>query len=421
MGISAQNCGLTQLMPPIRQCAILVGGRGTRLGVLTADTPKPLLPCGDRPFLAWILRELTRFGIEDVLLLAGYQSDSVASFCRDMKPLLPRPLSIHISVEPSPAGTGGALWHARNQLDENFLLLNGDSWFDTNLARFLAAQQDGAAASILLRSMPDCSRYGTVDLRGSSIAGFHEKAAQSSNGLISTGIYACTRRLLDHIQPACSLEQDVFPRLAQAGLLAGSVLDGYFIDIGIPEDYRRAQHEIPQRLRRPAVFFDRDGVLNHDLGWVGTRDRFQWTPGAIDAIRHTNDLGFHAFIVTNQAGVAKGLFTEQDVQTLHAELVAEVHQAGATVDDIRYCPHHPDAEIAAYRQSSPWRKPAPGMILDLARAWHIDKERSLLIGDKPSDLAAASAAGIRGVLYQGSNLQDFLKSHLTPVPLSQPT
>ena len=114
-------------MPPIHQCAILVGGRGTRLGPLTAATPKPLLPCGDRPFLAWVLRELSRFGIEDILLLAGHQSDSVRSFARDVHRLLPRPLSIRVSIEPSTSGTGGALWHARDHLADRFLLLNGDS------------------------------------------------------------------------------------------------------------------------------------------------------------------------------------------------------------------------------------------------------------------------------------------------------
>jgi D-glycero-D-manno-heptose 1,7-bisphosphate phosphatase len=238
-------------MPPIRQCAILVGGRGTRLGPLTAGTPKPLLPCGDRPFLAWILCELSRFGIDDVLLLAGHQSDSVLSFCRDVYRLLPRPLSIQVSVEPSPAGTGGALWYARDLLSDRFLMMNGDSWFDTNLALFVASHDEGSVASILLRSMPDCSRYGTVDLQGTRIKGFREKAAHTGSGLISSGIYTFTREILNHIEAACSLEQDVFPRLAEAGLLSGSVLDGYFIDIGIPEDYQRAQHEIPRRLCRP--------------------------------------------------------------------------------------------------------------------------------------------------------------------------
>lgn len=237
-------------MPSVRQCAILVGGRGTRLGPLTAGTPKPLLPCGDRPFLAWILCELSRFGIEDVLLLAGHQSESLHSFARDVRQFLPRPLSIRVSVEPSPAGTGGAVWHARDQLADRFLLMNGDSWFDTDLARFLASHDEGSVASILLRSMPDCSRYGTVDLQGTRIAGFREKTTHTGSGLISTGIYVCTGEILQQIEPACSLEQDVFPRLANAGLLSGSVLDGYFIDIGIPDDYQRAQQEIPRRLCR---------------------------------------------------------------------------------------------------------------------------------------------------------------------------
>jgi D-glycero-D-manno-heptose 1,7-bisphosphate phosphatase len=165
-----------------RQCAILVGGLGTRLGSLTADTPKPLLDCGGRPFLAWVLRELVRFGVNEVVLLAGHRSERVESFCRELPAWLPKPLSVKISVEPSPAGTGGALWHARHLLRDTFLLINGDSWFDTNLARFFAASSaQDAVASVLLREMEDCARYGTAEIEGDRVVAFREKASDSAS------------------------------------------------------------------------------------------------------------------------------------------------------------------------------------------------------------------------------------------------
>jgi D-glycero-D-manno-heptose 1,7-bisphosphate phosphatase len=394
-----------------RQCAILVGGLGTRLGALTADTPKPLLDCGGRPFLAWVLRELVRFGIEEVILLAGYRSERVEAFQRDLTNWIPKPLDCKISVEPTPAGTGGALWHARNLLDDSFLLINGDSWFDTNLARFIAASAaaENAAACVLLRSMNDCSRYGTAELKGDRIVAFREKTGANTPGLINAGIYLFDKALLDRITPVCSLEKEILPVLAQQNQLAATVLDGFFIDIGIPADYARAGHDLPQRLLRPAVFLDRDGVLNEDCGYVGSPDRFQWLPGAKGAVRLINDCGAHAFIVTNQAGVARGFYTESDVEALHRHIQQDLILAGATIDDFRFCPDHPDGIVERYRRQSDWRKPAAGMILDLLNAWNVDPRRSILIGDKESDIQAAQAAGIEGHLYAEGNVLGFIE------------
>jgi D-glycero-D-manno-heptose 1,7-bisphosphate phosphatase len=159
---------------------------------------------------------------------------------------------------------------------------------------------------------------------------------------------------------------------------------------------------------RPAVFFDRDGVLNEDRAYVGSIDRFFWIDGAIEAIRACNSFGWLVFVVTNQAGVAKGYFGEEDVQALHRHMQKELAANGAHIDDIRYCPYHANAAVEQYRKDSDWRKPAPGMLLDLMQHWPVDRERSFLVGDKESDLAAARGAGIRGCLYTGGNLASFL-------------
>jgi D,D-heptose 1,7-bisphosphate phosphatase len=395
-----------------RQCAALIGGLGSRLGSLTANMPKPLLDCGGQPFLFWVLRELSRFGIEEIILLAGFRSERVEEFCRAAEASLPKPLKLTLSVEPEPAGTGGAIWHARGHLDESFLLINGDSWIDTNLARFLAgaAEIPDAVGYMLLRAMEDCSRYGVVEVAGSRAVSFREKPAVKQPGLINGGIFILDRAVLDYLTPNCSLEKDVLPVLAAKRLLHATAMEGYFIDIGIPADYERAQRELPKRLRRPAVFFDRDGVLNEDSGWVGSPERFRWTDGAMDAVRQVNDLGCHAFVVTNQAGVAKGFYGEHDVAHLHGWMTDGLRAFGATIDDIRYCPFHPEATVERYRRHSDWRKPGPGMILDLLHKWNVDADRSLLIGDKESDLEAARAAGVRGVLFPGGNLNDFVES-----------
>ncbi|HEY0418221.1 MAG TPA: sugar phosphate nucleotidyltransferase, partial [Acetobacteraceae bacterium] len=286
----------------IRQAALLVGGLGSRLGEITAVTPKPILPVGGRPFLAWVLRELARYGVEEVVMLTGHLSGEVRDAVDALANSLPRPMKMVYSQEPVRAGTGGAIFHAAHLLDERFLLCNGDSWLDFNLATLLAASSSDTAATIgriVVRPVADASRYGVVALDGDRVTAFQERPEPGAPGLINAGIYVFDRRILTHLGASCSLERDVMPRLARDGALRATRGEGYFIDIGIKADLERAQTELPRALRRPALLLDRDGTINLDHGWVGSRDRFEWVPGAIEAIREATARGWHVFVVTN--------------------------------------------------------------------------------------------------------------------------
>jgi D,D-heptose 1,7-bisphosphate phosphatase len=182
--------------------------------------------------------------------------------------------------------------------------------------------------------------------------------------------------------------------------------------MGAPTDPNPADSARPADRPRPAVFLDRDGTLNEDTGFVYRAADFRWFPRAKTAVRRLNDAGYLVFIVTNQSGVGRGLFEETAVRDLHAWMNQELRAAGAHIDDLRYCPHHPEATVARYRVACSCRKPKPGMILDLMDHWPIDAAASLMIGDKDIDVAAGRAAGIAAEQVPGGGLEDFIATFL---------
>ena len=157
---------------------------------------------------------------------------------------------------------------------------------------------------------------------------------------------------------------------------------------------------------RPAAFFDRDGVLNHDTGYVSRPEHFHWREGAIAAIRELNQSGYLVFVVTNQAGVAHGYFDEPAVRALHHWMADNLSRQNAHIDAFYYCPHHPEGRRTEYAIACECRKPKPGLLLAALRDWQVDAKSSFLIGDKDSDVAAANAAGIRALLWRGGDLRD---------------
>jgi D-glycero-D-manno-heptose 1,7-bisphosphate phosphatase len=248
-----------------------------------------------------------------------------------------------------------------------------------------------------------------VVLEGVQVRGFRERG-DASGGLINGGVYLMRRSVAASAPVRASLEGTVLPELARRGAVRGRVYEGFFLDIGVPEAYAQAAGLIERGRRRPALFLDRDGVLNVDTGHVGTVDRFEWIPGARQAIKAANDAGHFVFVVTNQAGVAKGHYTEADMHALHAHIQRELRAAGAHIDAFRHCPMHPDAVVPAYRGASDWRKPEPGMILDLLANWPVDVAGSMLVGDKPSDVEAGRRAGVASYRFEGGRLDEFIRS-----------
>jgi D,D-heptose 1,7-bisphosphate phosphatase len=400
-------------IPNRGQCVILVGGRGTRLGALTQQRPKPLLDVAGRPFVSYLIQEAARHGFTRILLLAGFKSDAFAAEIAALKPKIPIDVEITLLTEPEPRGTAGALKFARPHLDEQFLMLNGDSLFDINLLDLTRPLGD-ALGRLALKPQPDVSRYGKVDLAGTLIRRFVEKDQSAGAGVINGGVYWLSRKVVDLIPDGMvSIETDVFPKLVAAGKLKGVVYDRFMLDIGLPDTLAEAQTVIPAQLRRPAVFLDRDGVLNDDVGYAHRPDQITWTRGALAAVKALNDAGCYVFVITNQAGVARGYYPLAQVDVLHGWMAGEMAAHGAHIDAYAYCPFHEEGVVAEFKRASDRRKPAPGMVLDLLEDWPILKDASFLVGDKALDLDTAKAAGIASHHFTGGDLEAFVKSRIS--------
>ncbi len=393
-----------------KQLVVLVGGRGTRLGEATKATPKPLMDVKDgKVFLDYFLENCVRQGFDDILFLAGYLGEQVRDRY-DGKQM--GAAHMRVLIEPEPMGTGGALKFAYDHLAPTFICANGDTLFDINIRAVDQAMlaDPALAGAIALRRVEDPSRYGQVRLGDDGrIVAFEEKksAATPEPGLINGGIYALRKSAIDRLPAGVSsIENDLFPQLVADRALAGVESSGYFLDIGLPETLQTARDVLPYR-KRPALFLDRDGVINVEKNYLYRVEDFEWIDGIQALIRKANDLGHAVIVVTNQAGVARGFYTEADVHVLHDHIQQSLYEAGAFVDGFYYCPYHPEGTVEAYCVANhPDRKPNPGMILRAATEHNLDMTQAVLIGDQPTDVAAATAAGIRGLLFAGGSLTD---------------
>ena len=373
------------------ECVVLAGGMGTRLRGVVADLPKCLAPVAGRPFLDWLADALEAAGFDHMIFSLGYRHEAVESWARTRN----NGARINWVVETEPLGTGGGVRLALQQaVEKEVFILNGDTFFGVDFAAMLAFhQKTGAQATLALKPMRDFDRYGEVtsDENG-RITAFHEKKACAA-GLINGGVYLLRRDALEKMPDRFSLEKDYFEPLAASGQLAGFRSEGYFIDIGIPADYARAQRDFASGAWRPyrhdALLLDRDGVINvlRPDDYVKTWEEFVFCDGALEALRLLNPLFRRIVLVTNQRGVDRGRMTVADLATIHARMLSCIQEAGGRIDRIYCCTSTEDTD--------PRRKPNTGMAQEVRADFpDIDFARSLAVGDSDSDREFARRAGI---------------------------
>ena len=313
--------------------------------------------CLALPGLGAIGEACARHGFSDVVLVCPQTS----------RPGCDRAgLRITLVAASSP-GLGADLQSLAPLLAPDFVLLDAAAWPDINMLDLALAHRAARDRWLTLaRAAP----------RSPSRAGL-------SSDWLGAGLCVLDRRLVGTLATSRSLAEAV-AAATRAGRVGAVTYDRPSLsgDAASPP--------------RPALFLDRDGVVNEDCGFVCDVERFRWVAGTPEAIKAANDRGYLVFVVTNQSGVARGFFGEEAVHLVHRHIQAELRAIGAHVDDFRHCPYYPQGSVPAYARDSSWRKPNPGMLIDLMAHWCVDRSASIMIGDRASDAAAGTAAGIEG-------------------------
>ena len=379
---------------------ILAGGLGTRLSTVVHEIPKCLAPVGSdeagkgRPFLAYQLNWLATYPVQHVVFSVGYLKEQVIEFVQSRE----WPFAYDFAEEETPLGTGGAIRLALTKCrSSKVFVLNGDTFYPVPLDRM----PFDYPLTLALKPMKDFDRYGTVSLSCTKITAFHEKQA-CPEGLINGGIYAIDRTRLDlsALPERFSFEKEVLEPEAAKGLLGGWVSDSYFIDIGIPEDYTRAQWAVPAwfavkeaskavlQTSAQTLFLDRDGVLNRlrPADYVKSWNEWEWMPGILEEFPKWAAKFQNIVLVTNQRGVGKGVMTDRDLSHIHARMMTEILDAGGRIDLLLAC--------TAVSDENPRRKPHTGMFYEAAALLDIKAESSVMLGDAPSDAAFAANCGM---------------------------
>lgn len=380
-------------MKHVEEAIVLAGGFGTRLAHLVPDTCKPMAPVAGRPFLRYVFDRLAAEGVRRVVVADGYRRGQIESFFGACY----RGMEVTYSPEDEPLLTGGAIKQALGICrSEWVLVVNGDTYSEADPTEMLAAAAvpADALAVMAVRRVGDASRYGSVELDGrGAVVAFREKETGAA-GLINVGCYLLRRDALGDMPEKFSFEHDWLEPRAGTGSLLASEADGTFIDIGVPEDYRRAQKLLAPLARGwRLAMFDRDGTLNVDKAHTYRVEDLELVPEGVEALRRCSaDAGCKITVVTNQSGIARGLYGVDEMRAFNDALIDRLREEGCRVDAVYFCPHHPD-----FTGPCACRKPEPGMLLAAMRDFDAEPEDCVMYGDAESDRLAAEAAGVRFV------------------------
>ncbi len=383
-------------MSAITQAIILAGGRGTRLAPLTDTQPKPLIEVGGRPFIEYLLAMLKQQGIGRILLLLGYRAQMMIDHLGNGGRF---GLELNYSVTPDDDETGLRLSRAAARLDPEFLLMYCDNYWPLSLERLVQNyRRSKAPMQITVYDNSDGYTRDNVCVENGFLVAYDKSRRAPNLKGVDIGYAIMHRELIDRLPPGNpSLEAALYPSLIAERQMAAYMTSHRYYSIGSHDRLPRTKAFLA---RPPTVILDRDGVLNVRVPraeYVRNWAEWHWTPSALRALAALKSAGWRVIIVTNQAGIARGVMSEADLAAIHACMKAEAEGAGGHIDAVYHCPHDWDANCAC-------RKPKPGMLFQAQRDFDLDLSRVPFVGDDERDGQAADSAGCRFVPYTGDAL-----------------
>ncbi len=412
---------------------IMAGGKGTRISELFPDIPKPLIPIMNKdgvskPVLEWEICSLVAQGFTDIILTVSHMADQIEAYFGTGEQLGAK---ISYFVEETPLGNAGALFKLRPELgDEPFLLLIADAMFDVDFNRMVQYHRDHNALATLFthpNSHPYDSSVIVADETGAVLHWLtkEDERPKYYKNRVNAGLQVINPQILD----MSGIDADIVGKEDENGKVIKVDMDRqllkpicntgrvfaydspeYCKDMGTPERFEQVSKDFQagvvqaKNLSKPqrAIFLDRDGTINKHIGFLRSPSELVLEDGAAEAIKLINSSGYLAIVITNQPVIARGEVTVEGLEIIHNKLETELGKAGAYIDGLYYCPHHPDkgfeGEVPELKFDCDCRKPKPGLILRAAEDFNIRIDDSWMIGDDGRDIGCGKNAGCKTAL-----------------------
>ena len=404
-------------MKNIDVAVIMAGGKGSRLRSITNDEiPKPMVPVDGKPLLEYQVGKLKSYGIKKIVMIVGHLGEKIVDHFKGGKNF---GVEIDYIFEKEPLGTAGAFYYLKDKIDaKDFMLVFGDVFFDMDFDRMEDFHFKNSALTTLL-AHPNGHPYDSDLIRMDDtgrVIGFDSKHNVRDywyDNMVNAGMYIINRKLLDLVKEPVKtdFEKDILANQVKLGAnIYAYHTPEYVKDVGTVDRINATVEELKSGLiqsknlknKQRAIFIDRDGTINVSKGFISKADDLELIPGTIDAIKAINKSGALAIVITNQPVIARGECSFEELHNIHNKLKTLLGEKGAFVDDIFYCPHHPDkgfeGEVPELKFDCECRKPKTGMIDEAVEKYNIDLSKSYMVGDSTMDLETARNAGIKSVL-----------------------
>lgn len=385
----------------------MAGGFGKRLAGFYGDRPKPMVEICGRPVLEYQIENLRKSGITDITIVVHHMKEYIMNYFGDGSNLGVR---ISYYEELTPLGTAGALFKIKEQLSDDFLLINGDLIFSVDFGRMIDFHLKNKALATLFvhpNSHPYDSELVVCDKNNVVIDWFKCDGYGNYKNCVNAGIHILSKEILygSHAEGKLHLRTDVIEPLLGTGRVFAYHSAEYVKDMGTADRLRHVTADVEKNIvfakradkKQKAIFLDRDGTINKYKGYITSPKQLELINGVADAIKKINRSGYLAIVITNQPSIAMGRLSYAVLDEIHAKLDSLLGEEGAYIDALYFCPHHPDkgfeGEKSELKIKCDCRKPSGGLIRKAAEDFNIDLSKSFMVGDSEKDVLAGLDAG----------------------------